>query len=245
MLEHAAATHVGLERSHNEDAWRIVPLPAGLGLAVADGMGSHATGEVASQLAIEQVATALAALPPNGSALPHLQQAVDAAHEAIRGAARGGREGMGCTLVVAVLRAGQLEYLNIGDSRAYLLRDGQLRQLTDDDSLVGEMVRHRLITADEAKVHALRSVLTKALGVTDAALATVASLALEPADIVLLCSDGLTGMVTDAAIATTLAAAGSLQEAADQLVVLANEAGGKDNITVVLARQTAADAAAR
>ncbi len=236
MFEHAAATDVGRLRNHNEDSHLVVELPDGLLCAVSDGMGGHAAGEVASRLAIEHLAAAARELPAGEPALLRLQTAVQAAHAAIRAAATGGREGMGCTLTAAVWRDQAIELLSIGDSRAYRLRATSVEQLTEDDSLVGEMVRQKLLTADQARSHPARSYLTRALGVGTAAEYATATATLESGEVLLLCSDGLTAHVADDQILALVNGAATLAAAAAALVQAANEGGGSDNITVVLAR---------
>lgn len=236
MLEHAAVTDVGRVRDHNEDALAAVPLIDGLLVAVADGMGGHAAGEVASALAVEGVRRAARNTRKGESALPQLETQVDRAHEQIRKQAQDGREGMGCTLTAAAIRPGKVEILQIGDSRAYLLRDGEIQQLTDDDSLVGEMVRASVLSAEEARHHPARSVLTKALGIGEVADFTLVEAEVQDGDLLLVCSDGLTSMVNDDQIVDLVAAAKGVQAQAKALVAAANDAGGTDNITVVLAR---------
>lgn len=236
MKDHAALTDVGRTREHNEDAYAVVQLLDGLLCAVADGMGGHAAGEVASRIAIEKMEHAARAARLGQPLLPELQNAADAAHAAIREAAQDGREGMGCTLTVVAVRPGKLELLHIGDSRAYLLHDGAIEQLTDDDTLVGEMQRQALLTEAEAREHPARSVLTRALGVGQVADFSAATIDSRPGDLLLLCSDGLTGHLTDDELLARLDPKQGLEPVAKALVAAANEAGGSDNVTVVLAR---------
>ncbi len=236
MLEHAAVTDTGRVREHNEDAHVVVPLLDGLLVAVADGMGGHAAGEVASALAIEGVQRAGRNTRKGESALPQLELQVARAHAMIREQAQDGREGMGCTLTAAALRPGKVELLQIGDSRAYLAREDGLEQLTDDDSLVGEMVRAAVLSAEEARHHPARSVLTKALGIGGEADFALLEAEVKEGDVLLLCSDGLTSLVDDQRIHAILVATKGLPAQAKALVAAANDAGGTDNITVVLAR---------
>lgn len=235
MQQPVKATDVGRVRDHNEDACLVAPVPGGLVLAVADGMGGHAAGEVASGLAIEGLQRAVDRIRGPGAALGILQDEVERAHQAIRAAAQGEREGMGCTLTVAALWPGQVEILQIGDSRAYCYDDTGLVQLTEDDSLVGEMVRANILSAAAARHHPARSVLTRALGIGPHADCQAVIRPVADGQLLLLCSDGLTSMLDDAAIAARLAAGGDLEALAQGLVAAANEAGGSDNITVVLA----------
>jgi protein phosphatase len=143
---------------------------------------------------------------------------------------------MGTTLTVAMLDDGRLDVVHVGDSRAYLWRDDALRQITEDHSVVAELVRRGSITREEAETHPHRNVITRALGAEEGIDADVVHVDLEDGDVVLLCSDGLSSYVPEAAIAETLAGADSLAAAAKGLVNLANGAGGADNVTVVLAR---------
>lgn len=230
----AAATDPGRVRGHNEDA--LWPRPESERVAggeaadpflaaVADGMGGHVGGEVASGLAIE------AALEAGGGPVERVQAAnavvVDAARRRPRLA------GMGTTLTLAVFSGTELEIGHIGDSRAYLLREGALEQLTRDHSLVAEMVAAGELRPEEAPVHPFRSVITRALGIERAVAVDRVLRELLPGDRVLLCSDGLTTMLEDARIAELLAGS-AVREAAAALIGAANRAGGLDNISVVL-----------
>jgi protein phosphatase len=221
------ATDRGRVRDGNEDAYLLEP---SLSLfAVADGMGGHRGGEVASATAV----ATLRARVREGVALP---DAVRAANEAVlaRAAADPELRGMGTTLTAALGDGSGLTLAHVGDSRAYLWRDGALHQVTADHSLVADLVREGQITAAEATVHPYRSVVTRALGVEDDLEVDMVPLALAPGDRVLLCSDGLPTMVPDDRIAAVLAAEADPTRAANTLVDLANEAGGEDNVTVVV-----------
>ena len=143
---------------------------------------------------------------------------------------------MGTTLTAALLADGRLDVVHVGDSRAYLWRDGELRQLTEDHSVVAELVRRGSLSAEDAEHHPHRNVITRALGAEPDVVADTVSEALRDGDVVLLCSDGLSSYVPERDIAAVLAEAGSLREAAAALVERANAAGGTDNVTVVLAR---------
>ncbi len=236
MHDHAAATDIGRVRDHNEDAYTVVPLIDGVLCAVADGMGGHAAGEVASELAVESMNVAGRLVRRGETALPLLEQAVDEAHAKIREQAQDGRQGMGCTLTAGAVRPGQVELLHIGDSRAYRLRGDEIEQLTKDDSLVGEMVRQNLISREEAQRHPSRSVLLRALGVGEVADFTSTTVEVQAKDVLLFCSDGLTTHLTDSRIRELVQGQRSLKKAAQALIEAANEAGGVDNITVVLVR---------
>jgi PPM family protein phosphatase len=242
-----SATHVGMVRTNNEDSYRIVPA---LNLFVlADGMGGEAHGEVASSLAVETVvkqcleAEENAQAQASGEAKPSLTpksqrmlRAIYLANQKVFQSAEKHREqhGMGATLTAAWIDDEQLSVGHVGDSRLYLLRTGQLQQLTSDHSLVAEQVRRGILTATEAEQSNLQSVLLRALGTQPEVEVDMEQVALFPGDVLLLCSDGLTRMVTEPEIAGTLQAEPDPQRAADKLVELANESGGVDNITVIV-----------
>lgn len=219
------ATDIGRVRDGNEDSYLAEdPL-----FAVADGMGGHKGGEVASQLAMETLEGAL----PGGRTLA---EGIHAANAAVFERSQEDRSvsGMGTTLTAVVVEDMVASLAHVGDSRAYLLRAGDLRQLTDDHTLVSRMVRSGEISAAEAGVHPHRSVLTRALGTEAQVEVDEFDVALTDGDRLLLCSDGLTGMVTEEQILAILSAAPESQDAADRLVRAANRAGGVDNITVLI-----------
>lgn len=235
ILRSAARSDVGRKRRANEDCYALAP---DLGLyLVADGMGGHTAGQVASELAAEAAVGALRALD-GAEAVPteKLRYSVAAANRAIFAAARTRPElsGMGTTLVTLLACGGRLALAHVGDSRAYLVRAGRIRQLTDDHSLVAELVRRREISERDARGHPHRHVLTRALGVRQVVEADLAEMTPTPGDIFVLCSDGLTGHVDDAEIARTVSSDSDLDVACDRLIDLANHRGGDDNITVVI-----------
>ena len=237
ILRAAARSDVGLRRRSNEDRFALVP-EHGFYL-VADGMGGHTAGQVASQLAAEAATRAINALE-GASATPceKLRMVVAAANRAIYLAAQRQPEyaGMGTT-VVAVLAAGDRAALaHVGDSRAYLVRRGKIRQLTDDHSIVGELLRRQEISADAAREHPHRHVLTRALGVRENVEPDLAELSPAHGDVFVLCSDGLTNHIEDLELAKLVTETSDLQEACEDLVDVANGRGGEDNVTVVLAR---------
>jgi serine/threonine protein phosphatase PrpC len=221
-----AATDIGLVREGNEDAYLAEdPL-----FAVADGMGGHRGGEVASRLALET----LESLFKRGEgALPEqVQEANRAVFE--RSSSDRAVAGMGTTLTAAVVEDDRVRLAHVGDSRAYLLRDGELRMLTEDHTLVHRMVQQGEITEAEAERHPQRSVVTRALGVELSVPVDEVVVDLRPGDRLLICSDGLTSMVDDGSIARVLVDVLDPQLAAEALVRAANEAGGVDNVTVVV-----------
>lgn len=228
-VRYGAHTDIGRVRDHNEDTLLASP-PV---FAVADGMGGHEAGEVASSLA---VATVKAAQLDSDEPEVWVGRVVDSANTAVfaKGTQQGGALRMGTTLTVAYTAPDAIYLGHVGDSRAYLLHDGRLRQLTDDHSLVAEWVRQGRITAEEAAVHPQRSVITRALGIDDAVQIDTMRVVPTAGDRLLLCSDGLTGCVSDADIAATLRDCTDPDEAAAKLIDLANAGGGDDNITAVI-----------
>jgi serine/threonine protein phosphatase PrpC len=230
-VRHAALSDIGLQRTTNEDAF-IDRAPL---FAVADGMGGAQAGEVASALAMETLAAVgdepLAAAAGRANARIFALAQADEEHA-----------GMGTTLTAFRLRGAQAEFAHIGDSRAYLLRGGRLEQLTEDHSLVGQWVREGAITPEEAAVNRYRSVLSRALGTEAEAEVDHFVQDLAPGDVVLLCSDGLSGSVPNERIAEVLGEHDP-DEAAHLLVREAKNRGGHDNITVVVVQVLAGDGA--
>ena len=220
------ATDIGKVREGNEDSYLVEP-PL---YAVADGMGGHRGGEVASHLALETVE----ALFKEGRG--DLVEQVKEANRAVfdRGTSDRSVSGMGTTLTAALVDGDSVRLAHVGDSRAYLLRAGDLRMLTEDHTLVNRMVTSGEISRSEAEVHPHRSVLTRSIGTERDVDVDDSSLALIDGDRLLLCSDGLTAMVTEDQIKAILENVDDPQEAADRLVRAANRAGGVDNITVVV-----------
>jgi PPM family protein phosphatase len=222
------ATHRGLVRQTNEDSFLV---RKGL-YVVCDGMGGARGGEVASQMACERLLT----IVPATAGREELREAIVDANDniAARSVAEPNLLGMGTTLTSALVRDGAVILGHVGDSRAYLLHEGTLSQLTDDHSWVGEMVRRGELTAAEAAAHPHRSVITRALGTDGEVEPDLLEAGLEPGDRLMLCSDGLNGMVTDEKIQEILARPDGPQEAADALVQAALEEGGEDNVTVLV-----------
>ncbi len=223
----AACTDVGRLRQSNEDAL-VLSDPV---FAVADGMGGARAGEVASAMAV-------AALHGLDGGPDELVRALEDVNARIHQAARDDASlaGMGTTLTAAVIHGDEVAVAHVGDSRAYLWRDGRLRQVTDDHSLVAELIRRGALTPAEAERHPQRSVITRALGAEAGVEVDLVRLAPQAGDVLLLCSDGLTGMVGDDEIARILGAGEPLERAAQLLVQAANGAGGEDNVTAVLVR---------
>jgi PPM family protein phosphatase len=230
--ESAGRTHPGKVRRRNEDSYVLDP-PL---FAVADGMGGAQAGEVASRLTAAAFREFHEAdrLPPD----ERLQAIIQEANRRIydRAHADSGFSGMGTTVTAALLTGGRVTIGHVGDSRAYRIRNGELEQLTDDHSLVGDLMRSGRLTPEEADAHPQRSVITRALGTDPEVDVDTLAIEAEPGDLFLLCSDGLTTMVADDDILGVLAAAPTLDDAARALVSAANTGGGEDNVTVVLFR---------
>jgi PPM family protein phosphatase len=223
-LSVGARTDVGRVREGNEDSYMAEePL-----FAVADGMGGHQGGEVASKLALDTLRNAT-----DGEALARAVQ--DANRAVFEQAGRDpGLAGMGTTLTAFLADGDTLRLAHVGDSRAYLLRDGDLQRITTDHTVVEGLVEKGELTPQEASIHPQRSILTRAIGVEGEVKVDQASIDLLPGDRLLLCSDGLTGMIDEAETKRILEEHADPQAAADALVEAANEAGGQDNITAVV-----------
>jgi protein phosphatase len=228
QLIHGGATDTGNVRATNQDQL----LADGDLVAVADGMGGHAAGEVASRLAIEALRDAFAADPTADG----LVAAVHAANRLVyeRAEADPALHGMGTTLVAVALVGASLAVVNVGDSRAYLLQDGRLRRLTSDHSLVAELVRSGAISEDQARTHPQRNILTQVVGVDPSVEPYVGEAIPERGDRLLLCTDGLFNELDEAQIASILASVADPADAAARLVDAANRAGGTDNITALV-----------
>jgi PPM family protein phosphatase len=225
-----AKTDVGLVREGNEDSY-LVEEPL---FVVADGMGGHLAGDVASSIAVDVIARR--AQDTDLSEEDGLRTAVREANAAIweRSQDDSALRGMGTTCTLVLVVDSEARFAHVGDSRAYLFREGELSQLTEDHTLVGRMVREGRLTAEEAEHHPQRSIITRALGVdSDVAVDTFSQELIE-GDRLLICSDGLTSMAPADAIAGTLSSESDPQRAAESLVQLAIEHGGEDNVTVVI-----------
>ena len=246
ILQASAATDVGMRRQVNEDRYALAP---DLGLyLVADGMGGHTSGQIASQLAAEASILAAQALEGATPSLSEkLRQVVACANRAIFTTAqeRPELEGMGTTLVALLASRGRVALAHVGDSRAYLIRDEKIRPLTDDHSLVAELVRRREISPEDALEHPHRHVLTRALGIRASVQGDLIEMTPQDGDVFALLSDGLTNHVRNDEIALAVNATRNLQTVCDSLIGFANDRGGSDNITVVLVRCEKAGAATR
>ena len=252
-FEFFSHTDTGRVRTNNEDS---IALDESCGVAVlADGMGGYAAGEVASGMACDFIRSELgrwlheaSSNASDGDVKRAMDICVDNANRAIFGAANSNPTyaGMGTTLVLAVFRSGRLLMGHIGDSRGYRLREGMLQQITKDHSLLQEQIDAGILTPEQAQYAANKNLVTRALGVEDLVLMETHLHDIQSGDIYLMCSDGLSDMLRDQQIADVMSAHTSLPEMGEALVAAANEAGGRDNIAVVLVRaQGVADPAPR
>ena len=237
---------VGLSRSHNEDSMHI-DLDRGLFL-VADGMGGHGHGDIASRVAIEAIATHMGGAFDrwaSGQGLDEagerrhaveLEYSIHAAHRSVVDAVVADQTlaGMGTTAVGLVAGDDAVAIAHVGDSRVYRCREGELRLVTEDHTWVHEQVKAGYLSPEQARSHPLKSVVTRAVGGDHQVEVDVSELPVAEGDIFLICSDGLTTMLTDGEILDLLKEDGSLEEHCQRLVDVANEKGGVDNITVVL-----------
>lgn len=234
-------TDPGLMRENNEDAASF-DVPTGVAV-LADGMGGYNAGEVASSMAATQITAEMSRWLQQAGAVATLQDirraleiCVGNANTAVYTAANSNAHysGMGTTLVAGVFRDRDLVLGHIGDSRCYRLRQGVMTQITKDHSLLQEQIDAGLLTPEQAELSVNKNLVTRALGVDDAVLLEIHEHAVEPGDLYLMCSDGLSDMVRDADIAAILQSGGSPEQRARALVDTANAHGGRDNITVLL-----------
>ena len=252
MIEAFGRTDVGRRRKANEDNFLVRPE---LNLfAVCDGMGGHNAGEVASRMAVEALASFVEkSIEEKDITWPwgidanlsfdanRLKTAIRLANAEVFKTADTNEEltGMGTTVVAALVAGDTMTVGSAGDSRCYLVRNGQMTQITQDDSWVSAALGEGILNSDDVEKHPLRNVITKAVGARDTIELDIVEQSLQAGDVALLCSDGLHGMVGDDVIAQLLIpGADSLEEITAQLVEAANEAGGKDNVTAVLMRYT-------
>jgi PPM family protein phosphatase len=241
-------THVGRQRQHNEDSF-LVEGTARLFL-VADGMGGHAAGEIASRIAVDSISEFILHTKEDDGTWPHaydekfkrstnrLMAAVRMANtrvlEAMRKDAR--LRGMGTTVVACLADGDIMSFAHVGDSRAYLIRDNALSRITNDHSWVFEQVQAGMLTEAEAEKHPLRNVITRALGGALQVNPDASEMEARPGDVYLLCSDGLTGMVPEDEILRVVTESDTIEDACQKLIDTANERGGLDNITAILVK---------
>jgi len=249
-LEVSGQTHVGMKRNHNED--NLLLLPEERVFVVADGMGGHSSGEIASKIAVDEVGEFFRMTSQDQDITwPYkmdkqknydenrLAVAVKLANQRIfeKASAETKFKGMGTTIVtVYFAKDNEVVIGHVGDSRVYFFRDGQLRQITEDHSLLNDYLKAKKLTPEEIENFPHKNVIVRALGMKDNVVVDVNRVEPRPGDIFLLCSDGLSGMVTDEQIQTVLQNTKDLDKACAQLIDSANANGGNDNVTAVLAR---------
>jgi protein phosphatase len=238
----AGATDVGVEREHNEDDWWADARGGELtACAVIDGMGGQRSGDIATRLTVESLSRWWASNEPLRLALDERAcEGLRRAHSAIVASVANNKPPYGAAAVCLVAADGEVAIAHVGDCRAYRVRDGAIEQLTEDHSLVNELIRTGLLSRDERgeTYQRYRYVITRSLGLGDGLVIDTRWEILRPADLFVLCSDGLWALVSDEDIlATVLSAGEDLARGCGALIALANERGGTDNITVVLARR--------
>ena len=236
MIKAFGITDMGLKRTNNEDAFVVRP---DLGFwAVADGMGGAAAGEVACRFFVETATEAFASNSTEETQMDRVKNAFTLANSRMLGhvASHPEHAGMGCTAEILAISGDDIFIGHIGDSRTYRLRNSELKQLSVDHSLVAEQIKQGLISEQDARSHAMRHVILRAVGAKESVELDLLKGKGLPGDVFLLCSDGLTDMVDDASIRNCLIRGDSLEKLADQLIELAKAAGGKDNVTVVLVK---------
>ena len=248
-IEVAGNTHVGMKRNHNEDSFLLLPDEALF--CVADGMGGHSSGEIASKIAVEEMAEFFKMTSRDQDATwPYkmdktrnydenrLATGIKLANVRIfeKASSEQKFKGMGTTIVTVHFANNQAYVGHVGDSRVYFWRTGQLKQITEDHSLLNDYLKAKKLSPDEIEAFPHKNVIVRALGMKDTVQVDVAKVDPEDGDIFLLCSDGLSGMVNDASIQDILTKTVELELACTQLIDQANAAGGNDNVTCVLAR---------
>jgi protein phosphatase len=248
-IEVAGQTHVGMKRNHNEDSYLL--LPEEQLFCLADGMGGHSSGEVASRIAVEEMAEFYKLTGRDQDATwpfkmdktrnydeNRLATAIKLANARIfeRASAEQKYKNMGTTIVTVHFAASAVYVGHVGDSRGYLYRGGALRQLTEDHSLLNDYLKAKKLTPEEIEAFPHKNVIVRALGMKDSVQVDLGRVDPQDGDIYLLCSDGLSGMVTDAQIQETLTRAKNLDTACAELIHLANANGGNDNATCILVR---------
>ncbi|SHE60747.1 Serine/threonine protein phosphatase PrpC [Seinonella peptonophila] len=234
-------SHVGKVRDHNEDCVGLYQANGGVVIGVvADGLGGHNAGEIASQETVQIMKENLGSLPPGlstQSKIDELSTAIEKANKRVYDLANknGKLQGMGCTVVTVIAEEDLLVIAHVGDSRAYLLHKGGLYQLTEDHSFVNILRKHGQITEEEARNHPKRNMIVRAVGTNESVEVDLIDTPWREGDIMLLCSDGLTSMVSDREIGLVLTSSQlNMEEKADRLIDLALDAGGADNISLIL-----------
>lgn len=229
----SAKSDVGLVRPVNEDSYLFVMPNL---FVVADGMGGHVAGEIASKLAVDTVVACITGDRSHTPPPALLNQAITDANRAVYNASQAGSQyaGMGTTVTAVYIDKDKVYWGHVGDSRLYLLHAEDLRQLTNDHSLVSELIRTGSITEDEARCHPQRNILTRAVGAADKVQVEVGQTNWQPGDSLLLCTDGLTNMLDESQVLEIISLRSSIDSRLDQLIDSAKKAGGLDNITAIL-----------
>lgn len=246
-MNFSCASHIGKVRKNNEDYCRGEIIQTdGLDIvgifAMADGMGGHNKGEVASKLAVENIIKFLKEnlLQSNGIKIDYIDDIIKQAYNSVNSIIHKQSiselefNGMGTTLTTAVIYKDNLYVANVGDSRCYLLQDDEMKKITIDHSVVEELLRANIITEAEAKNHPRRNHITRAMGTDDMVLVDIFKLKLKKDDKILLATDGLTGCIEDDDIKNIIEKDNSTEVLSDELIDMANEASGKDNVSVIL-----------
>lgn len=238
-MKYAAGTDRGLLRDINEDSYMIIPgcSDTSCAFVIADGLGGHNSGEIASRMAVEHIRDNLDAAGcfDGENASEKLEALVKKVNTAVYERSLGGAEvsGMGTTLTMAVITGSTLTAAHVGDSRLYLIRNGVIRQLTDDHSYIGELVRQGKLTREEAEKHPRKNIITRAIGSCPELEVDIISHRIEADDIYVLCTDGLTNMVSESEI-VEIVSGSEPETACARLIEAANRQGGEDNITVIV-----------
>jgi serine/threonine protein phosphatase PrpC len=238
-LIYAAGTDKGLLRDINEDSYMIIPgcSETSCVFVIADGLGGHNCGEVASRMAVEYIRDNIGTEGcfDSGNMSERLEALVKKVNTAVYEKSLESAEvsGMGTTLTVAMISGSALTAAHVGDSRLYLVRNGAIRQLTEDHSFIGELVRTGTLTREEAENHPGRNIITRAVGSSPELVVDIISQQVEDGDIYILCTDGLTNMVSESEITGAVSGC-EPEQACAKLIEAANERGGEDNITVIV-----------
>lgn len=241
-MKYAVKSDRGLVREVNEDSYDIISgCPGNLAaFIIADGMGGHNSGEIASKLAVDFASSHISQAPEQFSReediVPALKSIMEKANAYVYKYSMEHEDnfGMGTTLIIAVICQNKLYIGHVGDSRVYLIRDGKIEQLTTDHSYIEELIRNGSLTREEAQSHPSRNVITRALGCLEDVQIDTYTYDIQQDDLILMCTDGLTNKLEESEITDIVLGADCLESACDKLVDKANEKGGEDNITVIL-----------
>lgn len=241
-LEFAAMTHKGMVRMRNEDNFRAITKLEGVPqiFVIADGMGGHNAGDVASVVAVDSVSAYLSNpeiwINGGNNTFDFIVDAMDMANKQVVSIAKadGDMAGMGTTMIISILIDNKLYIGHVGDSRLYLIRDSHIKQITSDHSLVEALVKEGSISKEDAKNHPSKNIITRVIGTNENANADTIAVDINPGDVFLMCTDGLTNKLEDYEIDNIIVEFENLNDACTKLVELANNRGGEDNVTVIL-----------